>query len=273
MTMVEICLLSVVFASCIAIEQLIQKPRVMLYKPSDENKLFSGIFTKNKLAAVGAVPDESDQKDESEVLGDSVFWPLQEKNKRFERLEEVIRAVKCYKDIKLNNCFDNIMDVEMGEFPGRRCDTDFEPQYPLPLEMDLDQQLERRRIPIPKNQDFNNSFPGLNESYDGNLKRIELLEYFEKQAIEDAENERKFIDKLAKKNRTKDKEVMYDGAFIDNCFFAPKTKADNVTQTINEMKEQGIDPMDLIRYTERKEPDTEAKVPNFEDTLIMKEDK
>jgi hypothetical protein len=29
------------------------------------------------------------------------------------------------------------------------------------------------------------------------------------------------------------------------------------------MKEQGIDPMDLIPYTGRKEPDTEAKVPNF----------
>jgi hypothetical protein len=39
----------------------------------------------------------------------------------------VIRAVKCYKDIKLNNCFDKIMDVEMGDLPGRRCDTDFEP--------------------------------------------------------------------------------------------------------------------------------------------------
>jgi hypothetical protein len=32
----------------------------MLYKPSDENKLFSGIFTKRGLAAVGAIPDESD---------------------------------------------------------------------------------------------------------------------------------------------------------------------------------------------------------------------
>ena len=29
------------------------------------------------------------------------------------------------------------------------------------------------------------------------------------------------------------------------------------------MKEQGIDPMDLIPYTGRNEPDTEAKVPNF----------
>jgi hypothetical protein len=100
------------------------------------------------------------------------------------------------------------------------------------------------------------------------LKRIELLEYFEKKAIEDAENERKFIDKLAKKNRTRDKEVMYDAELIDNCFFAPKSKADNVTQTVTELKEQGIDPMDLIPYTGRKEPDSEEKVPNFEDTLL-----
>ena len=67
---------------------------------------------------------------------------------------------------------------------------------------------------------------------------------------------------------------MYDAAFIINCFFAPKTKADNVTQKINVMKEQGIDPMDLIPYTGSKEPDTEAKVQSFDETLIhlMKED-
>lgn len=39
---------------------------------------------------------------------------------------------------------------------------------------------------------------------------------------------------------------MYDGALIENCFFAPKTLADNVTQTILEYKEQGIDPLDLM---------------------------
>ena len=68
---------------------------------------------------------------------------------------------------------------------------------------------------------------------------------------------------------------MYDAAFIDNCFFAPTTKADNVTYKINVMKEQGIGPIDLIPYTGSKEPDTEAKVPNFDETLIslMKEDK
>ncbi len=107
------------------------------------------MFAKKNIGAVSAIPDQSEGEKDSEVVGDSAFWPLQEKNFRFERLEEVIRAVKCYKDIKLNNCFDNIMDVEMGDFPGRRCDTDFEPQYPLPLEMDLDQQLEKNRIPIP----------------------------------------------------------------------------------------------------------------------------
>ena len=53
------------------------------------------------------------------------------------------------------------------------------------------------------------------------------MEYFERQAIEDAQNERKFIERLAKANRYKDKEVMYDAAMIDNCFFAAKKKADN----------------------------------------------
>ena len=59
---------------------------------------------------------------------------------------------------------------------------------------------------------------------------------------------------------------MYDGNLIDNCFFAAKSKADNVAQTICEMKEQGIDPMDLVPLTSRKEP--EVALPNFEDTLI-----
>lgn len=62
----------------------------------------------------------------------------QERNYRFERLEEVIRAVKCLKDKRINNQFDDIMEVEMGELPGRRCDTSFEMAYPLPLEKELD---------------------------------------------------------------------------------------------------------------------------------------
>lgn len=33
------------------------------------------------------------------------------------------------------------------------------------------------------------------------------------------------------------------------------------------MKEQGIDPMDLIPYTGKKEPDS-PKIPNFDDTLL-----
>ena len=45
--------------------------------------------------------------------------------------------------------------------------------------------------------DLNRSYPGLNEIYDGNEKRIELLEYFALQAVTDAENERIFISKLA----------------------------------------------------------------------------
>jgi len=74
---------------------------------------------------------------------------------------------------------------------------------------------------------------------------------------------------------------MYDGALIDNCFFAPKSLADNVTQTVLELREQGIDPLDLIPLTERyqnEEPDVEPELPrklnvdqqkqNLEDTMM-----
>lgn len=125
----------------------------------------------------------------------------------------------------------------MGEPSQRRCDTSIEMAFPLPLEKELDQELEKKKLPVLKPVDLNKSYPGLNESYDGNDKRIQLLEYFTQQAIQDAENERKFIEKLAVKNRFKDKETMYDGMLIDNIFFAPKTKADNVTQTVIEFKE------------------------------------
>jgi hypothetical protein len=246
----------------------------MLFQPSEESSLFKGLFIKKQanLAAV-AIDESSDnsRSKESDLEGKSEYWVTQERNYRFERLEEVIRAVKCLKDKRINNKFDDVMEVEMGELSERRCDTSFEMAFPLPLEKELDQQLEKKKLPIPKPVDLNKSYPGLNESYDGNDKRIQLLEFFERQAIEDAENERRFIEKLALKNRFKDKETMYDGALIDNCFFAPKTKADNVAQTVIELKEQGIDPLDLLPIPsperEPTEPE-EPEEPNLKDTMI-----
>lgn len=35
----------------------------MLYKPSDESKLFSGMFAKTNIAAVSAIPEESDDEE------------------------------------------------------------------------------------------------------------------------------------------------------------------------------------------------------------------
>ena len=67
---------------------------------------------------------------------------------------------------------------------------------------------------------------------------------------------------------------MYDGALIDNCFFAPKSMADNVTQTVLELKEQGIDPLDLIPVTERyqnEEPDVEPELPRKVDDELEKQ--
>jgi hypothetical protein len=49
----------------------------------------------------------------------------------------VIRTVKLLKDKHLNNDFDNIMEVEMGETPERRCDTSFEMALPLGLNDEL----------------------------------------------------------------------------------------------------------------------------------------
>lgn len=76
------------------------------------------------------------------------------------------------KDKRINNEFDNIMEVEMGEAPDRICDTSFDLALPLPLNDELTINLERLGKPYPKDLDLNKSYPGLNESYDGNEKRL-----------------------------------------------------------------------------------------------------
>lgn len=94
---------------------------------------------------------------------------------------------------------------------------------------------------------FNESYPGLNCEYDPNQKRLELLKFFEARAIQDAEIERKLVNKIAAKKLTEDRETMYDFALVDNCFFASKSKADNVAQTelaIKHQRDQGNDPIE-----------------------------
>ena len=60
---------------------------------------------------------------------------------------------------------------------------------------------------------------------------------------------------------------MHDAALVDNCFFAAKSKADNVAQTVVELKEQGIDPMDLVPLTTRKEVTLEQE-PDIEEVPV-----
>ena len=54
------------------------------------------------------------------------------------------------KDKRINNEFDNIMEVEMGEAPDRICDTSFDMAFPLPLNDELTINLERLGKPYPK---------------------------------------------------------------------------------------------------------------------------
>jgi hypothetical protein len=189
MTMIELCILSLVFTIAIIIEQFLQKPRKMLFKPSAESSLFKGMFAKrrDKLGAV-AIDDSADRDKkhhDSDMEGQSTFWKNQERDQRFKDLESVINAVKRMKDKHINENFDRVMDIELaqinaGDFEGRRCDTDFDPKLPLPLNKELDLFYEKAGLSLPSEPAVNMTYPGFNVSYDSNMKRAELARSFEK---------------------------------------------------------------------------------------------
>lgn len=161
----------------------------MLFKPSAESSLFKGMFAKrrDKLGAV-AIDDSADRDkshNDSDMEGHSTFWKNQERDRRFKDLESVINVVKRMKDKQINENFDKVMDIELaqigaGDNEGRRCDTDFDPQFPIPLNKELDLIYEKEGLPLPSEPVVNMTYPGFNVSYDSNMKRAELARSFEK---------------------------------------------------------------------------------------------
>jgi hypothetical protein len=209
----------------------------MLFKPSEEQYLFKSMFrSRPKQLAQIAIEEPSSIESEREVLTDIEANPIKEKEKntRYEKLEEIIRAVKLKKDAHLNNKFDTVIDLKAPDI-SRRCDTDFSPQKPPLLLQELESDSETVH---------NMSFPGLNNEFDENEKRMQMLKYFERRAVLDAQREREIIAMLAKEQREEDSDVKYDAELIDNCFFASKSKADNVAQTIAQFRDQGLDPIE-----------------------------
>jgi len=112
----------------------------MLFKPSEEATFFKTLFsTKPKSLGIVAVEEpssvDSSREQLSDIEGESKHWGVQDRNQRFERLEQIIRAVKNVKDVNLNNQFDAVMDIEMKNMDEpRRCDSDVVAHTPMNLE-------------------------------------------------------------------------------------------------------------------------------------------
>ena len=167
------------------------------------------------------------------VVDDATYWQVADKSLRHERLQDVIRTVKCHVDLMLNNQFDALINQEIGgeefeEADHRSC-PDLHPD---------------KEAIFPDPEDFrklNESFPGLNQEIDPVEKRIELMQFFEKQAERDAIAERDFQNAVMREKLKQDQECMYDNELIDNCFFASRAKADNMAQTIREMHDKSVD--------------------------------
>ena len=52
--------------------------------------------------------------------------------------------------------------------------------------------------------------------------------------------ERDFQEQVMRAKMKQEKECMYDNELIDNCFFSSRAKAENMAQTIQEMRDRSV---------------------------------
>ena len=97
MTMVEVCILGALLAGLLLWEYYCQSPRQILHRPSDENPFFIGLFKDESLNKVEAGAVKQKQ------VEDATYWQVADKSLRHEKLQEVLRTVKCHVDLMLNN--------------------------------------------------------------------------------------------------------------------------------------------------------------------------
>lgn len=66
------------------------------------------------------------------------------------------------------------------------------------------------------------------------------MKFFEQQAEKDAMAERDFQEAVMREKMKQEKECQFDNELIDNCFFSSRAKAENMAQTIQEMRDRSV---------------------------------
>ena len=96
------------------------------------------------------------------VVDDATYWQVADKSLRHERLQDVIRTVKCHVDLMLNNQFDALINQEIGgeefeEADHRSC-PDLHPDFAVKVACkDLIKNIPESQI-SPISTVFNNLF-------------------------------------------------------------------------------------------------------------------
>ena len=246
MTMFEICCMMFIQATLIAYERIRQKPKNLVFRPSDDNPIFKGLFAvnggmhgkhKNK-------DGESCSSDEGDGFGAvSSFWPQAEKNHRHEQLKDIMSRVKQNMECNLNEKMDEILKEELGDVQVQRAyESDGgRPTKPIFEKSDVQwNKVEGKvredlfdadrgistcgrallRNELDEEDNLNHSFPGLNPIYDGAAARDDLIIWMKGKAREAAEEERKIDEEIRRKLMFKDMAVAPNDELVDNVFFA-----------------------------------------------------
>ena len=152
--MFEQIIIAVTLGIFLGIERFCQKPRLIVFRPSEESPHFSRMFLKKDQV--------TDDIAGGARRGDMSFWPLAEKSTRQQRLKGIIDAVRKQKDTQLNERLDIIMDQEMKKVKERNYNSD-EDRYLKPI-------VGKKHF--TKTEEFlNTSFPGAGSNFYNPMKK------------------------------------------------------------------------------------------------------
>ena len=151
------------------------------------------------------------------------YWEITDKRIRHSKLAEIVRTVKSYADLKLNNGLDVIIDADIKTRAVKTIDFN-EGHDDMIWEVDSCPDLfhGKEKVSPGEPEDLNLSWPGLNQEINPLEKQRSLMDFFNKMAELDAEKERHFQEKITKEKMKVDKACMHDTELVDNCFFSSK---------------------------------------------------
>lgn len=125
MTMFETAIMVVIMWALLLIEMYRTDPRELLHKPTDESPFFVSLFKGDGLGDADSTSAGSQQSADSRrrrIRGNKLklaaandekgrsFWDLTDKKIRHSQLQRVIKLVKSFVDLKLNNGLDMLIE-------------------------------------------------------------------------------------------------------------------------------------------------------------------